>query len=118
MGILQHRLFWAVLYLIAMLAVVGGLLVARGRAMQTFGTAEARAQWERWREDVRQLPPQTTPTQRRVPRSTEPPALVLMRDHFTACLSIAVILSTALFVTTMVVVRGALAPSPHRSAPH
>ena len=46
--------------------------------------------------------------QRRAPKSAEPPALVLMRDHFAACLAIAVLLSSVLFGTFMVLVRGAL----------
>jgi hypothetical protein len=50
---------------------------------------------------------------RREPKSAEPPALVLMRDHFAVCLSLAVVLSSVLFGTFMFFVRGALtSPGP------
>ena len=38
----------------------------------------------------------------------QPPALVLMRDHFGVCLSLAIVLSTVLFGTFMMLVRGAM----------
>ena len=49
------------------------------------------------------------PVKRREPKSLEPPALVLMRDHFAVCLGLALLLSTVLFGTFMFFVRGALA---------
>ena len=58
---------------------------------------------------------QPYPVKRRVPKSAEPPALVLMRDYFAVCLAIAVVLSSVLFGTFMVLVRGAMS-SRARSA--
>jgi hypothetical protein len=56
------------------------------------------------------------PVKRRVPGSLEPPALVLMRDHFAVCLGFALLLSTVLFGTFMFFVRGAMwSGGPHRT---
>ena len=43
---------------------------------------ESTAAWESWREDVRADQDRPAPVQRRVPKSVEPPALVLTRDYF------------------------------------
>ena len=43
-------------------------------------------------------------------QSLEPPPLVLMRDHFAACLCISLLLSSCLFGTLMLAVRGAVRP--------
>ena len=40
---------------------------------------------------------QPSPVQRRVPKSNEPPALVMMRDHFAVSLFAAVLFSTMLY---------------------
>ena len=102
---------WAILYVLCMGALTWGMFRARESATATYGTEAARQEWETWREDVRQLPPNETPTKRDVPKSDLPPAFVLMRDHFTSCLSLALILTSALFFTMMMVTRGAMRPT-------
>ena len=53
--------------------------------------------------------PRSGPVKRRVPKSAEPPALKLMRDHFGVCLGLSLVLSSVLFGTFMIFVRGAIA---------
>jgi hypothetical protein len=53
--------------------------------------------WEAWREDVRQQQGQKRPVQRRVPKSAEPPALVLMRDYYRVSLAGAILFATVLY---------------------
>ena len=96
-------------YLLLIGAVVGGVFFARQQALATYGTADAQAEWDAWREDAKRLADESGPVKRRVPKSAAPPALVLMRDHFGVCLMIAVVLSTVLFGTFMLMVRGAMA---------
>ena len=91
-----------------MAAVVVGMLRMRAAAIEVYGTAEAQAEWDTWREDAKKMAEQPGAVKRRAPESAEPPALVLMRDHFAVCLSLALVLSTVLFGTFMVLVRGAM----------
>jgi hypothetical protein len=94
---------------VAMLAgVVSGMWHLRAEALAVYGTAEAQAEWDAWREDATKMAEQPSVVNRRAPKSAQPPALVLMRDHFAVCLSLAIVLSTVLFGTFMILVRGAM----------
>ncbi len=91
-----------------MAGVLGGMLYLRVEAMAVYGTAEAQAEWDAWREDATKMAKEPNLVERRAPKSEQPPALVLMRDHFGVCLSISLVLSSVLFGTFMMLVRGAL----------
>lgn|GEM_PF-2299953 len=96
-----------VLYLATVVAIVASLLEVRRRTLTWYDTPQARAQWEAWRAAVRrQEANAAAPVKRRVPESREPPQLVLMRDHFAACLSLSLVLGSALFATLALAVRG------------
>jgi hypothetical protein len=97
-----------VLYVLVLITVSITAFQFRRWALAAYGTEAARQQWEVWRSDVQTAQGRPAPVQRRVPRSAEPPALVLMRDHFGSCLVIALTLTSALFGTAMVLVRGSL----------
>ena len=73
------------------------LFAARDWAQTQLTTPESTAAWEAWREDVRAEQDQPTPVQRRVPKSAEPPALVLTRDYFGVSLGGAVLFSSLLY---------------------
>lgn len=103
---------WMLAYIFFMAAIVGGLLYGRQQALAIYGSAEALAQWETWREDAAEMAKGPGPVKRRVPKSPRPPALVLMTDHFAVCLGLAVVLSTVLFGTFMFFVRGAMKSGP------
>jgi heme A synthase len=109
---------WLVAYLVTLLVVAGAVVRGRAVALAAYGTPEAQAQWDTWREDTKKMAKQPGVVKRREAKSTEPPALVLMRDHFTVCLSLALLLTTVLFATFMFFVRGALsAPTPYSRLP-
>jgi hypothetical protein len=91
-----------------MAAVVGSLFVARERAARQLATPESVSQWQAWREDVRRQQIDRGPVQRRVPKSTEPPALVLMRDYFTVCVAGAILFVTVLYWVTAWFISGIL----------
>lgn len=84
-------------YLLLLGAIVWSLIAARKWALAELSTSESIGQWEAWREDVRQQDEQSGPVRRRVPKSAEPPALVLMRDYFTVSLVGAVLFMTLLY---------------------
>jgi hypothetical protein len=115
----QISLRWLLAYVTAMALVAGGLAYGRTQLLATYGTAEAKTEWEAWRAEAQKMAQGAGPVKRRVPGSLEPPALVLMRDHFAVCLGFALLLSTVLFGTFMYFVRGAMATKwsggPHRT---
>ena len=105
----QFSIPWLLAYLAVMALVIGGLIYGRQRALAIYGSEEAQAEWDARREDAKKLASDTGPVKRRVPKSAEPPALVLMRDHFIVCLAGSLLLTSVLFGTFMVLIRGALA---------
>jgi hypothetical protein len=110
-------LIWLAAYVAVMALVVGGLLYGRSQAIAVYGSGEAQQQWDTWRDDAKEMAAGAGPVKRREPKSAEPPALVLMRDHFLACAALAVLLSSVLFATFMFFLRGALqSRSPTLSA--
>lgn len=96
-----------IVYAILMAAVLFGLRQARDWSMQTFSPAQAKTDWQKFRDDTAKYN-DVSPVQRRVPRSLEPPALVLMRDYFVICNVIAVVLTTALYGAVTFMVLGVL----------
>ena len=107
---MQFSALWLLAYLLLMACVIGGVFYGRSQALAVYGTGQAQAQWDEWREGAKRLADESGPVKRRIPKSPEPPALVLMRDYFAACLGLAVVLSTILFATLMLLLRGALQP--------
>ena len=99
---------WMIAYVAVIGAVVGSLLSARRRTLGEMNTPQARADWETWRQSVRDDARAGAPVQRRVPKSGEPPMVVLMRDHFAVCLAAAVVLSSALFTVIGFTLEGVL----------
>ena len=89
--------WWLVGYAALSGVVVWSMFAARDQAIQELSTPQSVAQWQAWRDDVRQQQTEPAPVQRRVPRSAEPPALVLMRDYFAVSIFGAVLFSTALY---------------------
>lgn len=95
--LLRRWLPWVCGYVALLAAVVVGTLQARHWAMAHLSTPESVGNWQAWREDIRQQQNRPGPVQRRVPKSSEPPALVLMRDHFGVSLTAAVLFSGLLY---------------------
>lgn len=100
-------------YITVMAAVLAGCIYARQKAIAIYGTPEALAQWNTWREAAGKQAEGIGPVKRRTPKSDKPPALVLMTDYFGICVGIALVLSSILFATTMILARGVMSsPGP------
>jgi hypothetical protein len=95
----QSRWYWcsAAIYLILLVGLVWGLISARRWALTELSTAQSTAEWEAWRADVRAEQDQPSSVRRAVPKSAEPPALVLMRDYFGVSITGAILFSSVLF---------------------
>jgi hypothetical protein len=107
---MTRPILWLAAYAALIAAVIAGAFYGRQQAIAIYGTPQAQAEWDTWREDAKkQLAEDTGPVKRRFPKSAQPPALVLMRDHFAICLGLALLLSSVLFATFVFFVRGAAA---------
>lgn len=101
------NLAWAVAYVASMAVLVYWLAQARGWALDELGTPAARAQWQAWRNDAAQDTVHSEgAVDRRVPKSSEPPALIILRDSFPGVLVTCLALGSFLFCFLMVAARG------------
>lgn len=99
-------LLWLIAYAIVLSVIVIGMLQIRRATLRALATPEAQAAWKDWRE----APPNVRddlPVRRRPPSSDEPPALVLLRDHFPVMLGAAVVFGSLLFGVLSLAARGA-----------
>jgi hypothetical protein len=94
---LRRWLVWLIAYGVVLAAVVFATFETRDWATDRLASPESLAEWQAWRNDVQQQQGRPGPVQRRVPKSSEPPALVMMRDHFTVSLVGAVLFSSLLY---------------------
>lgn len=97
-----------VLYVALLGSLVSLLLIARQRVLVSDSSELSRQDWENWRDEARRQEEGDGPVSRRVPKSNEPPSLVLLRDHFTTSLAILLVLSSALYFTLAIMFRGIL----------
>jgi hypothetical protein len=104
----------AALYGLMLAGVAGGMFSLRRAALATYGTPQAQAEWEAWRRAAGEMAQAPGPVRRRPPASAEPPALVLMRDHFGVCLAGALLLASVLFGTLLWLAHGALGAGSFR----
>ncbi len=98
----RNRFFftWVVIgYILLQVGLFAAMHGARGWAKKNFSGPIAQAEWGEWVEEARRQAAGNGPVQRRVPKSKEPPVLVLMRDYFRVCVFGVWLFSSALFVT-------------------
>jgi hypothetical protein len=91
--------------------LVGGMFALKQSVTTQYSTPESIADWQSWRADVEQQQGGSGPVQRRPPKSTEPPALVLMRDYFVVSLAGAVFFPSILYWVVAWFVAGAMSSS-------
>ena len=111
-GVLAPIVLIAVGYVLMVVVVVWSLISAREWAFANLSTQESIENWQTWREDVRQQQTEPGPVARRVPKSAEPPGLVLMRDYFVVCLTGALLFTSLLYWILVWFLRGMLNSSP------
>ena len=99
---LQQRIghwwhWWIIGYVALVGVVVGTMFSLRQASVADLSSPKSVSDWQAWREDVRDQQINGGPVERRVPKSEEPPALVLMRDYFTILLAGALLFSSLLY---------------------
>jgi hypothetical protein len=101
--------WWVAGYALLIAAAGWSVFAAKRWALAELSTPASTADWEAWREDIRAQQDRPTPIRRRVPKSAEPPALVLTRDYFAVVMAAAVIFSSLIYWIMAWLVMGALA---------
>lgn len=101
----RAKWLWLAGYALLLGLLVMLLVSGRRQVLQNLSTPEARQQWEAWREAAARQA-EAGPVRRRPPKSPEPPALVLMRDHFTVVATAAVVFSTLLYGMLVFAIEG------------
>jgi hypothetical protein len=95
---LNRLLIVAFVGYIALVALVAyGMTAWRQSLLTNLTTPEAQSSWNEWRAEAAREDGTHGPVQRTVPKSPEPPSLVLMRDYFPACLAGLLIPLSALY---------------------
>ncbi len=95
-------------YVALMGAVVGAMISERQNVLTESSTPTSLADWQAWRADVQQQQTNPGPVERRVPKSNEPPALVLMRDYFAVSIVGATFFTSLLYWIVAWFITGAL----------
>src|SRR4051812_7018442 len=89
--------WWIIGYLVMVCAVAGTMYSLRRSTVPDLSSPKAISAWQTWREDVREQQASHGPVERRIPKSDEPPALVLMRDYFGVLMAGALLFSSLLY---------------------
>ena len=89
--------WWFVGYMVLVGTVLGSMYYLRQSSIADLSSSESISEWQSWREDVRHQQANGGPVTRRIPKSDEPPALVLMRDYFMVLLVGALLFSSVLY---------------------
>jgi hypothetical protein len=72
-------------YVLFAALLVAGMLIARQSIVPELSSSQSQADWNAWRAEAARQDGTHGPVQRAVPKSPEPPMLVLLRDYFPAC---------------------------------
>ena len=99
-------LLWLAAYALVMVALAATLVYARRQVVAQLSSPQALADWQAWKAETERQAKQPGASARRPVRSDEPPALVLLRDHFAPIMALSLTVATFLFGFTMLVVRG------------
>jgi hypothetical protein len=92
-------------------AILYGLFTARASAKANLSTAESQRAWDEWRTSIEQQKTNNQSVRRSISKSTQPPTLILLRDHFGITVAASLTVSTVLYWTLALFARGAATSS-------
>jgi hypothetical protein len=84
-------------YVAMIAAIVIAMISWRQSIITVMSDPDSQASWNDWRAEAAKEDGAHGPVQRTIPKSPEPPMLVLMRDYFPGCLMGLLIPSSALY---------------------
>jgi len=109
----KANIAWLAGYVVWISVLLAVLFQARQYTLTHLASDEARAEWQKFKQAAREQSgadgPVDGPVLHKVPKSDEPPQLILMRDYFGMCIAGTLLFGSALFVVLMIALRGAVA---------
>jgi hypothetical protein len=84
-------------YLTTIVAILWGLRQAREAVLARMGDEQTVAAWRDWAEETRRPIEPGQAVERRPVKSDEPPALILMRDHFGSVRLVSLLIGSFVF---------------------
>lgn len=99
---------WVALLLFLVLGMGVGTWTVRQRLLNQYSAEQAAERWQEWKQATESMAVDPGPTVRS-PVSTElPPAYILLRDHFAACIGGVMVTSGVFFGVILWMLRGVL----------
>jgi hypothetical protein len=90
--------WWFVGYVVLVAAVVVTMIWLRRSAVPQLSSQKSISDWQEWKQaNAQEQKARSGPVERRVPKSDEPPELVLMRDFFAVLMVGALLFSSLLY---------------------
>jgi hypothetical protein len=93
----RRLLSWLLGGYVALVVVIVGAMMWAKKSVAQLSTPDSISDWQNWRADVEKQKSQPGPVERRVPKSAEPPALVLLRDNFAVLMVGSLLFSSMLY---------------------
>ncbi len=102
-----------VIWLATLTGVTWLLFLVRANTLASLDSEQAQQAWLKWKQnEADQSESGTEPVRRKVPKSDEPPALLLMRDRFAPLLAGALVTWSFFFGFSALVLHGLLHAKP------
>jgi len=90
--------WWFAGYVVLVAAVVVTMIWLRQSAVPQLSSQKSISDWQEWKQaNAQEQKARSCPVERRVPKSDEPPELVLMRDFFAVLMVGALLFSSLLY---------------------
>ena len=102
------QLGWFVGYLITMAAIVYGMISLRNKQLDGNHSASTQADWQEWRHEAERQSTGKGPVQRRVPKTLDPPIIILFSGNFAVILIFSLLFGSAFYFILYFFVHGTL----------
>ncbi len=99
---------WLAGYLITMAAILYGMISLRNMQLDQNNSATTQADWQQWRNEAARQSTGKGPVQRRVPKTLDPPIMVLFSDHFSVIVIFSLLFGSAFYFMLYFFVHGTL----------
>ncbi len=97
---------WLAGYLITMAAILYGMISLRNMQLDQNNSATTQADWQQWRNEAARQSTGKGPVQRRVPKTLDPPIMVLFSDHFSVIVIFSLLFGSAFYFMLYFFVHG------------
>ena len=99
---------WLAGYLMTMAAILCGMISLRNKQLDGNHSASTQADWQQWRNEAARQSAGEGPVQRRVPKTLDPPIMVLFSEHFPVIVIFSLLFGSAFYFMIYFFVHGTL----------